>query len=315
MMVAMETRPPARALGHLLLEPEVARVVGVLPVWLDPMVRHLRFPGPVGARNGVRQWRIEAVEAWLRWHGLGRLAPILSERNLRWLVLRLVARQPSASLGPAAGVPANDVERQTARLAVHLITQVPYEMQQQWARARRAGSTDRQIAAHARMGVTFVRLVVDGIPRPLSGGRINPYQLRQLWDEGLPIAVIAQCVGRSVPRTRAEIAQAGDFLPARLTSKQIVARFGWTRTNVRGLRQHPHFPPPDGHPTGATMGKGTWWWAATIDQWEAGTKLRRCRVCGARVQRLGTHQTKHQLPKRPAVEEDHDHAQDDHHPH
>ena len=54
MMVAMPTRPPARALGRLLLEPEVARVVGVLPVWLDPMVRHLRFPALVGARNGVQ---------------------------------------------------------------------------------------------------------------------------------------------------------------------------------------------------------------------------------------------------------------------
>ncbi|MDN5779673.1 MAG: hypothetical protein L0H96_22545 [Humibacillus sp.] len=289
----MPTRPFARALGRLLFEPEVGRVVGVLPVWLDSMVRHLRFPAPVGARNGVRQWDIEAVEAWLRWRALGRLAPILSERTLRWLVLRLVARRPVASLGQEAGVPAKDVERQTARLAVHLVTQTPYEMQQQWARDRQAGSTNRAIAARSGVGVTLVRLVVDGIPRPVSGGRINPYLLRQLWGQGLPVAVIADRVGHSVPRTRAEIDQAGDFLPARLTSKQIVARFGWTRTNVRGLRQHPHFPEPDGHPTGASMGKGTWWWAATIDRWEAGVTMRRCSVCGARVQRLGTHNTKH----------------------
>lgn len=75
-----------------------------------------------------------------------------------------------------------------------------------------------------------MRLVVDGIPRPVSGGRINPYQLRQLWDQGLPDRVIAQQVGHSVARTRAEINQAGDPLLARLTSKQIAARFGWTRT-------------------------------------------------------------------------------------
>ena len=313
MMVVMPSTQPTPA--RRLSEPEVARVVGVLPVWLDPMVRHLRLPAPVGARNGVRQWDLDAVEAWLRWRELSRLAPILSERTLRWLVLRLVARRPAASLGQAAGVPTNDVERQTARLAAHLVTQIPYEVQQQWTRARQAGSADRETAARAQVGVTLVRLVVDGIPRPVSGGRINPYQLRQLWAQGLPVWVIAQRVGHSVPRTRAEIAQAGDALPARLTSKQIAARFGWTRTNVRGLRQHPHFPEPDGHPTGATTGKGTWWWAATIDQWEAGTKLRRCRVCGARVQRLGTHKTKHKLPKRPAVKEDHDHAQDDHHAH
>lgn len=68
-------------------------------------------------------------------------------------------------------------------------------------------------------------------------------------------------------------------------------------TDVRGLRQHPHFPEPAGHPTGGSMGKGTWRWAATIDRWEAGTKLRRYRVGGARVQRLGTHQTKHKSPE------------------
>ncbi|MEO6999247.1 MAG: hypothetical protein ABI112_14290 [Terracoccus sp.] len=163
-------------------------------------------------------------------------------------------------------MPTKDVERQTARLAVHLVTQIPYETQQQWANARQAGSAEREITIRARVGLTLVRLVVDGIARPVSGGRINPYVLRQLWDLGLPVAVIAQRVGHSVPRTRAAIDQAGDFLPQRLTSKQIVARFGWTRTNVRGLRQHPHFPEPDGHPTGATMGKGTWWWASPIDQ-------------------------------------------------
>lgn len=44
------------------------------------------------------------------------------------------------------------------------------------------------------------------------------------------------------------------------------------------------------------MGKGTWWWSETIDRWEAGVTLRRCRICGARVQRLGTHRTKHRPP-------------------
>ena len=292
MMVAMPSRPPVP--GRLLLEPEVARVVGVLPVWLDPMIEHLRFPAPVGARRRVRQWDLDAVDDWLRCPERPRPTPVISEPALRWLVLRLVARQPATSLAAAAGVPRGEVDRQSVRLAVHLVTQVPYGVQQQWDRERQSGSTCREIAARARVGVTLVRLVLDGIPPPVPGGRVNPYQLRQAWEEGLPVPGIAARVGRSVARTRAEIENAGEVLPARLTAQQIAARFGWTRTNVRGLRQHPHFPEPDGHPAGATMGKGTWWWATTIDQWESSVKLRRCSVCGARVQRLGTHQTKHQ---------------------
>ena len=60
------------------------------------------------------------------------------------------------------------------------------------------------------------------------------------------------------------------------------------------LQARPYFPAPDGHRSGATGGKGTWWWAATIDRWEASVRLRTCPTCGARVQRLRTHQTKHQ---------------------
>lgn len=73
MMVAMPSTPPTPA--RRLSEPEVARVLGVLPVWLDPMSRHLRLPAPVGARNGVRQWNLDAVKAWLQWRELSRPAP------------------------------------------------------------------------------------------------------------------------------------------------------------------------------------------------------------------------------------------------
>ena len=294
MMAVMPSTPPAP--GRRLSEPEVARVAGVLPTWLDPMVEHLRFPAPVGARRRVRQWDLDAVDDWLRRPEWPRPAPTISEPAPRWLVLRLITRRSATSLATRAGMPRGEVERQSVRLAVHLITQVPYQVQQQWEQARRTGSTDLVIAARDKVGATLVRLVVDGIPPPVPGGRVNPYLLHELWNEGLPVPAIARRVGRSTAQTRTEIAQAGDSLPRRLTSQQIAARFGWTRTNVRGLRHHPHFPEPDGHPKGATTGKGTWWWAATIDQWEAGVRLRRCRVCGARVQRLGTHQTKHRLP-------------------
>lgn len=285
MVMPRNSTPP----GRRLLEPEVARVAGVLPVWLDPMVEHLQFPPPVPARPQAREWDLNAVDGWLRRSEHPRPAPVIAEPVLRWLVLRLIAHQPATLIGKRDAVPRAQVERQSLRLAIRLISQIPYEVQKQWDRDHQTGSTDKEIAARAQVGVTLVRLVLRGIPPPVPGGRINPYLLHQLWNQGLPIPVIAQQVGRSVARTRAEIDQADDSLPTRLTVQQVANRFGWARTNVRGLRQHPHFPKPDGHPAGATTGRGIWWWAATIDQWEAGVTLTRCRVCGARVQRLGTH--------------------------
>lgn len=254
------------------------------------MVQHLRFPTTYLADD--RRWDLNAIEDWFKWRELSKLSPIRSERTLRWLVLRVVGRRSSGSIGQAAGVPGRDVERQSVRLAVHLVSRIPHEVQQQWAHSRKMGSTDLHIATRAGVGVTLMRLTLDGIPRPLPGGRVNPYLLQQLWHEGLPIPVIAQQVGRTTVRTAKDIDLAGDALVARLNAKDIAARFGWTRTNVRGRRQRPHFPDPDGHEGGAAIakGKGTWWWATTIDQWEAGVRLRTCRIGGARVQRLGTHQ-------------------------
>lgn len=240
------------------------------------MVQHLRFPTAYLADD--RRWDLDAIEDWFKWRELSRLSPIRSERTLRWLILRVVGRRSSGSIGQVLGVPGRDVERQSVHLVVHLVSRIPYEVQQQWAHSRKMGSTDLHIATQAGVGVTLVRLTLDGIPRPLTGGRVKPYLLQQLWHEGLPIPVIAQQVGRTVVRT----------------AKDIAARFGWTRTNVRGRRQLPHFPDPDGHEGGAAIAKGTWWWATTIDQWEAGVRLRTCRICGARMQRLGTHHVEKQ---------------------
>lgn len=286
MMGGMKTLAlePAR----LMAEPDVARAVGVGVIWFDPMTRLLKFPRPSGTRDGVSAWDQALVKRWLARIELHSPSP--SVEHLRWLVRRSVSRQSTTSIRATVGSWAH-VGPVTTATALHLVRQVSYREQQDWAAARQAGATDLHIAKSAQVGTSLVGLVLDGIPKPLNGGRINPYLLQHLWEQGLPVAAIARTVDHSPERARREIAAAGNQLERRLNVAEVADRFGWTRTNVRGLRQPGRFPEPDSSPaTVSGRGKGTWWWATTLERWAAEANLQTCPVCGGHFQRLTTHQ-------------------------
>lgn len=287
MIGAVPSRSPIP--GRSMAESDVTRVIGLQPVWITPLTRHLRFPTPaVVTSEGERWWDLPDVRGWLQWYDLTTAAADLPVRHLRWLVERVVVRRSVESL-QEPDARKNRIERAVVAAAVHLVRRIPYEVQRDWANSRSTGRSELRIATDAQVGVTLVRLALDGIPKPRTGGRINPYHLKQLWEQGLTVPDIAHQLGRSPGRTQREIYDAGDWLMPRLTSKQIADRYGWTRTNVRGLRPTGRFPPPD-NPSTLTNGKGAWWWATTLEQWETETNLQNCPVCGGRFQRLSTHQ-------------------------
>lgn len=286
------TTHPAPA-HRLVAEPDVALAIGCQRLWLGPLMKYRRLPPPTGYRREQRAWDQDEVKRWL-YQDDPREPPRPREpaptlQALRWLVLRLGPRLPADAISKSTEHDRSVVERQTTLIALRLVLAVPHRVQQDWSSARAAGDSDIQIAARHGVGATLIRLTLDGIPRAQRHGRINRYQLRALWEEGLTVQAIAQQVGASVARTQKELDH-DTHLPARLNVEQAAEWFGWTRTNVRAARRSHRFPAPDGQdPNGPANGKGTWWWLTTLQQWETDSNLITCPACGGRFQRLAAH--------------------------
>lgn len=72
--------------------------------------------------------------------------------------------------------------------------------------------------------------------------------------------------------------------PRRLHSRDVSARFGWSRDLLHQSVARGSFPPPAGRDE-----IGLWWWEFTTELWANTSPLRSCHVCGARVLGLAQH--------------------------
>lgn len=155
--MSTERHPASRRLA----EPDVARVIGVRPVWLGPLMKYRRLPAPVGSHLGHRAWDQDEVKRWL-YQDDPRQPRRVSEsphtlETVRWLVLRLGPRFSVDAISRTTEVHRSVVDRRTALAALRLVRAVPHQVQQEWATARAGGGSDAEIATRYGVGTTLVR--------------------------------------------------------------------------------------------------------------------------------------------------------------
>lgn len=111
----------------------------------------------------------------------------------------------------------------------------------------------------------------------------------RLWLRGSSRRDLAQ-------RCQLEDAQVDRLLanaPRRLHSRDVSARFGWSRDVLHQSVARGSFPSSAGRDD-----RGRWWWEFTIDLWANTSPLRTCPVCAARVLGLAQHLRSHAEPTR-----------------
>jgi hypothetical protein len=146
-----------------------------------------------------------------------------------------------------------------------------------------------------RPPTTGHRLLRNGLPPSSRGPRqlYDPGAFLALWTAGAPLTQIAHELGLSLATT-ARLAAAAQ--PARWRAADVSAYLGWTGDNLYQRANRGHFPAPDGHDP-----QLRWWWPATITSWADAQNLHTCPDCGARVQRMPQHQTRHTRVARAAL--------------
>lgn len=81
--------------------------------------------------------------------------------------------------------------------------------------------------------------------------------------------------------------------PRRLHSREVSARFGWSRDLLQQSVGRGSFPSSAGRDD-----QGRWWWEFTVELWANTSPLRSCSLCGARVLGLAQHVRRHAAPQR-----------------
>lgn len=271
---------------NLWTETDIAAHLGIPPHWARCLSEIGRLPARLEGHSVEGGWDPEAVRVWQR-----REAARLATRPVRTKDLRLLAEglrpAPLRHMTKAAGGRTALVRRVTDA-ALACLSGVGPATADSWQRLRDQGLADRAIARQHGIGVTTVRLVLDGIPGLGSGaGSSLAFRARPLWRRGLSQRDIAAALGVSRKRLRATLAiPAGGFDP-RWTTTDATAALGWSDDNVYGRIRSGTFPPPDGHED-----RVRWWWPHTVVTWAA-ANTQPCPRCGARVTLLVNHMRSH----------------------
>lgn len=216
-----------------------------------PPLSRSRFGGPVGERAASSPTSEQAVERRALGEKVADIATDLSSSAGR---IRHVT---------TVGVP---------RLLTPWLQHVPT-----WRLGRERGYSAVELGSLYGVPAHLISLALDGWPSRSS--ELPEAEVIELWRAGHEVPDIAQLLYVSEAALRGWI-RSGDIelTPERLTSAQIVARYGWSHNTIKMYRGRKAMPPPDSAPSK----RGVWWWEDTILRMERDVLVHHCTECGAR---------------------------------